>query len=173
MAEEISIIDIIRNEGISIKESFKGGRFRCPFHDDRNPSGFAYRDTNRFFCFGCGEKGDAIDLIMKLKGMGFRDAKTYLENRGIYPQTRADGRWRRKQILLRAFREWESQHHDKLTTIYRVAHKVMEGFKTMDEVEEFAPLYHELSLIENQMGILLWGTDEQKYSLFREVSGEL
>ena len=36
----------------------------CPFHDDRHPSMKLNEDY--FFCFGCGAKGDVIDLVAKL-----------------------------------------------------------------------------------------------------------
>lgn len=74
MLDEIRLIDLIRNEGIPVRESSKGGRFKCPFHSDKHPSAFAYRNTNRFICFGCGEQGDAIDFIMKLKDLAFKNA---------------------------------------------------------------------------------------------------
>jgi hypothetical protein len=173
---KVSILESIRKEGIPLRETPKGGRFQCPFHQDRHPSAFAYRDTNRFFCFGCGERGDAIDFIMKLKGMNFKDARAYLGiggKDGGERQKRGDDRWKRKRFLLKAFREWEKQYYDKSATIYRAAHKVMKGFKTMEEVEQFADLYHEMPLIEHRMDILLQGSEEEKYQLFKEVQGEL
>jgi hypothetical protein len=50
----------------------------CPFHDDVNPSFAAFTDKANWKCFGCGESGDAPELVMRLKGCGFRDAVTYL-----------------------------------------------------------------------------------------------
>ena len=49
----------------------KGKMARCPFHNDRNPSLLLDR---RYICFGCGEKGDAIDYAAKLFGIGKLDA---------------------------------------------------------------------------------------------------
>lgn len=42
-------------------------RALCPFHQDRDPSLVVYEDT-RFVCFGCGERGDVVDLIRGLEG---------------------------------------------------------------------------------------------------------
>lgn len=173
MLEAIKIIDVIRNEGIPIRETLKGGRFRCPFHEDTHPSAFAYRDTNRFFCFGCGERGDAIDFIMKLKGIGFKEARAYLGNNGADLTKRTDYPWELKKLLLEGFWEWERQYYDGLATIYRVSHKLMKRLGTMDEVEQLAALYHELPLIGHRMDILLFGSEEEKYQLFKEVNGEL
>ena len=49
---------------------------QCPFHNERTPS-FHVRE-NRFYCFGCGEKGDSIAFIMKLKGLDFLQAVKFL-----------------------------------------------------------------------------------------------
>lgn len=43
----------------------------CPFHSDRHPS---MKIDTRFYCFGCGEKGDAIDFVAKYFGLGLKDA---------------------------------------------------------------------------------------------------
>jgi len=43
----------------------------CPFHNDKNPS---MKITAYYFCFGCGEKGDAIDLVAKLFNLSLKDA---------------------------------------------------------------------------------------------------
>ena len=172
MSETNKISDVIRNEGIPLWESSKGGRFRCPFHDDTHPSAFAYRDSNRFICFGCGAQGDAIDFVMKLKGVSFRKALSYLDIDRRWKKG-ANDRWRRKKDLLNGFRGWERKYYDRLALVYRSIRKLMKRFKTMEQVEEFAVLYHELPLIEHWMDILLFGTDEEKYKLFKEVNGEL
>ncbi len=172
----VSLVEVIRGEGIPFTETTKGCKFRCPFHSDRDPSAYAYRNTNRFYCFGCGERGDAIDFIMKLKGLDFKDALAYLGiegSRGKSIQKRLDQKETEKRTLVKAFREWEQKCHDELATIYRTAHKVMKGFKTMEQAEEFATLYYELPLMEHRMEILVSGSDDVKYQLFKEVGGEL
>ena len=50
----------------------------CPLHGDSNPSLVVYKTGNKFHCFGCGGRGDAIDLIMMLKNMRFTEAVNYL-----------------------------------------------------------------------------------------------
>lgn len=46
------------------------GMVHCPFHDDRTAS-MSVGKYNRYKCFGCDEKGDVIDLYMKLEGVDF------------------------------------------------------------------------------------------------------
>src|SRR5437764_14843019 len=45
--------------------------WRCPFHDDGNPS-LCIDPAKPFWrCYGCGEHGDAPKLVMRLQGVGF------------------------------------------------------------------------------------------------------
>lgn len=50
----------------------RNGIVCCPFHEDRHPSMKLNEDY--FFCFGCGETGDVIDLAAKLFGCSPLDA---------------------------------------------------------------------------------------------------
>ena len=50
----------------------------CPFHHEKTPS-FNIDDREGFFkCFGCGEGGDVIKFIEKIKGCDFKQAIDYL-----------------------------------------------------------------------------------------------
>ncbi|WP_294211366.1 CHC2 zinc finger domain-containing protein [uncultured Sphingomonas sp.] len=51
----------------------------CPLHADRTPSFTIYGDDRRFRCFGCGEGGDVLDLVMKLYGVKLRGAIEMLD----------------------------------------------------------------------------------------------
>src|SRR4051794_27791698 len=52
----------------------------CPLgmHEDDNPSFCVVPGTLCWRCFGCGEKGDAAKLVMKVGAMSFPEAKAYL-----------------------------------------------------------------------------------------------
>ena len=47
------------------------GMARCPFHDDHSPS---LKLDERFYCFGCGASGDAIDFTAKYFGISLQSA---------------------------------------------------------------------------------------------------
>ena len=49
----------------------RSGMARCPFHDDRAPS---MKLDARYYCFGCGVTGDAVDLTARLLGLTPKDA---------------------------------------------------------------------------------------------------
>ena len=65
---------IIEQEGIELKR----GKALCPFHSERTPSFMVNRNKQTFHCWGCGEHGDVISFIMKLKGISFEDALIYV-----------------------------------------------------------------------------------------------
>ena len=43
----------------------------CPFHQDKTPS---MKVDDRYYCFGCGVTGDAVDLTAQLLGLSPKDA---------------------------------------------------------------------------------------------------
>lgn len=55
--------------------------WRCPFHNDMNPSFHVDPVRLTWKCFGCGEHGDTTDLVMRVKGVGFREAIAELTGR--------------------------------------------------------------------------------------------
>ena len=73
-AKQTNIIDVATQLGIKVIKKGKYYTALCPFHSDRNPSFYLYPDSNTFYCFGCGEHGDVIDLRMKLAGEDFKTA---------------------------------------------------------------------------------------------------
>ncbi|MBA7526676.1 DNA primase [subsurface metagenome] len=44
----------------------------CPFHKDSNPSLSINKVTGRYFCHGCGSKGDHLTFYARLKKLGIR-----------------------------------------------------------------------------------------------------
>ncbi|MEJ0060903.1 MAG: CHC2 zinc finger domain-containing protein [Terricaulis sp.] len=62
--------------GISAKSRPAAGDFWacCPFHQENSPSFHVLDSKGIYKCFGCGEKGDAFTLAMKLEGLNFPEA---------------------------------------------------------------------------------------------------
>lgn len=63
------ILEVVNSYGLKLKKSGKIFFTLCVFHHETVPSLALYPDSNRFFCFGCGAKGDANDLEAYLKGL--------------------------------------------------------------------------------------------------------
>lgn len=58
--KDISIFKVVNN----YIPGYKGDKkISCPFHGEKEPSFTLFENTNRFFCFGCGAKGDNIELV--------------------------------------------------------------------------------------------------------------
>lgn len=68
-----NIVDVIRQH-IPIKKTGKNWSACCPFHDEKSASFTVNEDKQMFWCFGCGEGGDAIDFLVKHLGVTFRQA---------------------------------------------------------------------------------------------------
>lgn len=77
----ISVKQAAEHYGLKVNRS---GMTCCPFHNDRHPS--LKLNEDYFFCFGCGAKGDVIDLVAKLFNMsGYEAAKKLAYDFGIDP----------------------------------------------------------------------------------------
>lgn len=82
----VNLIFIIEQDLNSpIKRSGKWAFFGCPFHDDRDPSLGVTKD--RYYCFGCGASGDAINWMMEFRKLSFLDACKALSQNGIVIDT--------------------------------------------------------------------------------------
>src|SRR5262245_33065994 len=67
----------------------------CPFHEDRNPSLCVEPGKPWWRCYGCGQRGDAAALVMRLNpGMSFPEAVRWLTGDG--PTTASRPRSRAK-----------------------------------------------------------------------------
>ena len=61
------------------------GRVRqgvCPFHEEVEGSFTVYSDTEKFYCFGCGEAGDVLDFIQRTEGLTLPEAIRRLDGGG-------------------------------------------------------------------------------------------
>ncbi|MDE5753278.1 MAG: DNA primase, partial [Oscillospiraceae bacterium] len=80
LKEANPIVDVFN----SYAELKKRGRIYvccCPFHVEKTPSCTIYPDTHSFYCFGCGESGDVITLLMKMDDLSYMNAVRTLANR--------------------------------------------------------------------------------------------
>lgn len=66
--ENVSAFQAARQYGLKVNPK---GMACCPFHRDKSPS---MKVDRRYYCFGCGATGDAVDLTAQLLGIAPRDA---------------------------------------------------------------------------------------------------
>lgn len=56
----------------------------CPFHNEKTPSFVIYRDTQSYYCFGCGAGGDAVNFIRNIERLDYVEAvKLLCERAGM------------------------------------------------------------------------------------------
>lgn len=75
-------IEIAKNSDCSkfleiVKTDGKRKWAKCPFHEEKNASLCCYEKSG-WYCFGCNEGGDAINLIQKLYGYNFKQAVKFI-----------------------------------------------------------------------------------------------
>jgi len=58
----------------SLIEINRSGFAKCPFHNEKTASFKVWIKENRWYCFGCNERGDVIDLYMKMNGVDIKTA---------------------------------------------------------------------------------------------------
>ncbi len=90
----VDIVSLFASFGVRLTARGKGWVGRCPWHEDKEPSLSVDREKGLYHCFGCGESGDVVSLVEKVRGVGFREALEYLKSHtGSLPSARQrDGR---------------------------------------------------------------------------------
>ena len=80
LKKKTDLVALFSSFGVKLEKKGSGFMGLCPFHDDKNPSLSVDKEKGVYHCFGCGESGDAIELVKKMKGLGFREAVAFLKN---------------------------------------------------------------------------------------------
>ena len=90
----VDIVLLFSSFNIKLTAKGKGFAGKCPWHEDKEPSLSVDREKGLYHCFGCGESGDAVSLVQKVRGVGFREALEYLKAHGasIQQATTSDER---------------------------------------------------------------------------------
>jgi DNA primase len=57
-----------------IHKSPNNYKYICPIHNEKTASFVWYKDSNSFYCFGCGEGGSIIDLYMNINKCEVKEA---------------------------------------------------------------------------------------------------
>jgi hypothetical protein len=73
-ARRVPLTELVQRLGYDLKRRGSEWAIVCPFHEDRNPSLRINASKGTWFCDPCGEGGDVIEFVMKLRGLSFPDA---------------------------------------------------------------------------------------------------
>ena len=71
--------DTVEAAGVRLRGKGRVRQGVCPFHDENEGSFTVYGDSERFYCFGCGEGGDVLDFVQKSEGLSLPEAIARLD----------------------------------------------------------------------------------------------
>ncbi len=78
--------DVVEASGVRLRGRGRVRQGVCPFHEEAEGSFTVYADTERFYCFGCGEGGDVLDFVRRTEGLSLPEAIRRLD---AFPPTTA------------------------------------------------------------------------------------
>ena len=115
--DSVDLRDVFQEDGVKFtRASGDSAKCCCPFHEENTPSCHVHGEY--FNCFGCGEKGDHFDYLMKRHTMDFMEALRYLAEMAKMQMPEVDP-VRAKE----AAEKRERQH-----TIYEVLEKIQKWY---------------------------------------------
>ncbi len=74
------IVNII-SQYVALKRKGRNYFGLCPFHNEKSPSFSVSPDRQIFHCFGCNAGGNVYTFLMKIEGIGFKEAVEQLAER--------------------------------------------------------------------------------------------
>jgi len=78
--KNVDIVELFASFGVKLEKKGKNFMGLCPWHTDKSPSLSVDREKGLYNCFGCGEAGDAFDLVEKMKGFDFKESLKFLKD---------------------------------------------------------------------------------------------
>ena len=79
--------DTVEAAGVRLRGRGRVRQGVCPFHDEVEGSFTVYSDSERFYCFGCGEGGDVLDFIQRAESLSLPEAIARLDGSpGLAPR---------------------------------------------------------------------------------------
>lgn len=162
----ISVKQAAEHYGLKV---YRNGMACCPFHHDRHPS--LKLNEDYFFCFGCGAKGDVIDLVTRLINMSSYEAVQKLAaDFGLDPKPpTAAALPKPKHPCICQFREDEIMCFRVLTDYLHLLEdwKVRYAPKTLDDAldDRFVEACQMLDYIEYLADILTVGDLEERVAV--------
>ena len=66
--------DVVEASGVQLRGRGRVRQGVCPFHEETEGSFTVYGDSERWFCFGCGEGGDVLDFVRRVESLDLPEA---------------------------------------------------------------------------------------------------
>ena len=72
--------EVVEGAGVRLHGRGRVRQGVCPFHEEAEGSFTVYADSQRWYCFGCGEGGDVLDFIRRAEGLSLPEAIRRLDS---------------------------------------------------------------------------------------------
>ena len=177
MKERVTARQVAERYGLKVS---RNGMAHCPFHNDKHPS---MKIDQNYYCFACGEKGDAVNYVAVLFGlsqfeaakkineyfsMGIPIEKTEIrrkQNSGAREKEKVPTKEERIRFVQKKIDKWAKDATNVLLRYLRWIEFWKEFYKPKSMEEEWHPLFVEAlqkeSKISYLVDILMFGTDEE------------
>ena len=134
----------------------------CPFHSDKSPS---MKLDERYYCFGCGVTGDAVNLAEDF-GLNY-DSR---QKPSVRPRIR-------EPTPEQKYQKEENHCYKVLTDYFHLLREWEKKYAPKQPDEEWNPLFaealHKKNYIEYLLDILLYGSLEERKALVAEQRKEV
>ena len=154
----------------------RGNMCKCPFHQDKTASMKVKPMDKKYFCFGCGEKGDAIDFVAKYYNLSPKDAAIQIADEfGIAydSSVRSPPKpVRREKSPMQILAETKTKTYRVLSDYLHLLKDWKRDFepKSIDEIDaRYEEAVQNLPKVQYQLDTLLWGLEEEKEMLVKDL----
>ena len=72
--------DFVEASGVRLHGRGRVRQGVCPFHEEGEGSFTVYADSQRWYCFGCGEGGDVLDFVRRAENLSLPEAIRRLDS---------------------------------------------------------------------------------------------
>ena len=157
----INTQEAARRYGLEIN---RYGKALCPFHNDRHPS--LYVADDHYYCYGCGEHGDVIDLTARLFDLSLYEAAKKLAYDFGISQDKPRQDIRRKKNEAQRLKENEQLCFLRLTKdqkrlqVWKKLYAPLSPEDTPDS--RYLEACHQLDYVEYLLDVLAMGTSDER-----------
>ncbi len=174
---QVPVRTVMEQAGIVFNRS---NMCKCPFHPDKTASMKVKPDDKKYFCFACGEKGDAIDFVSKYYGLPpVEAAKHIADDFGIA----YDRQVRSPPKPVKREKSPEQVLAETITRTFRVLSDYLHLLKewkrdfppqSMDDIDDrYVEAVQNIPKLEYQLDLLLWGDEKERKLLVDDVKEEI
>ena len=170
----VSCLDAARRYGF---EPNRSGFLCCPLHGERRPSMKVYDGDRGFYCYGCGQGGDAVTFISKLFALDSLGAVRRLNedfHLGLSldrpPTAEESVQAQRRQRVTEArrmFFEWRESLLNRLCRAYRTGHLALRDKRPDEWTAQELLAVRWMPLIEYWADTLDYGDFDKQMTVFR------